>query len=150
MSIAGRTTLICACLNNSPIYQMSVYLAPKTITDKIDRTRRIFFWQGGRTKKKYHLVKWTKICKSKKKGGLGIKDLRKMNVSLLAKWWWKLEMRMGCGRKLSLQNTSKEELSSLCPINPLIPPCGMIFSKLRSYIFRGEELKSGMEKRCRF
>jgi hypothetical protein len=35
------------------------------------------------------------ICKSKKKGGLGIKDLRKMNVSLLAKWWWKLEQEDG-------------------------------------------------------
>jgi hypothetical protein len=45
--------------------------------------------------KKYHLVKWVKICKSKKKGGLGIKDLREMNVSLLAKWWWKLEQEDG-------------------------------------------------------
>ena len=25
------------------------------------------------------------------RGGLGIKDLRKLNISLLAKWWWKLE-----------------------------------------------------------
>lgn len=31
MSMAGRSTLICACLNNSPIYQMSMYLTPKTI-----------------------------------------------------------------------------------------------------------------------
>jgi len=37
------------------------------------------------------LVKWEIICKSKKKGGLGVKDLEKMNVSLLCKWWWKLE-----------------------------------------------------------
>lgn len=88
MSIAGRSTLISACLNNSPIYQFSVYLAPKTISDKI---RRTFFWQGGGTKRKYHLVRWVKICKSKKKGGLGIKDLKKMNLSLLTKWWWKLE-----------------------------------------------------------
>jgi len=52
-------------------------------------------WQGSGTKKKYHLGKWVKICRSKKKGGLGIKDLRKMNVSLLAKWWWKLEQEEG-------------------------------------------------------
>lgn len=31
------------------------------------------------------------MCKSKKKGGLVIKELRKMNISLLCKWWWKLE-----------------------------------------------------------
>jgi hypothetical protein len=36
-----------------------------------------------------------KICKSKKKWGLGIKDLRKMNASLLTKWWWKLEKEDG-------------------------------------------------------
>lgn len=36
-------------------------------------------------------MKWIKICKSKKNGGLGIKNLRKMNISLLTKWWWKLE-----------------------------------------------------------
>jgi hypothetical protein len=40
-------------------------------------------------------VRWTKICKSKKKRGLGIKDVRKMNLSLLSKWWWKLEMESG-------------------------------------------------------
>jgi len=51
MSIVGRSTLICSCLNNSPIYQMSVYMCPKTISDKIDKIRRTFFWQGGGTKK---------------------------------------------------------------------------------------------------
>lgn len=66
---------------------MSVYLLPKTIIEKMDKIRRTFFWQGGAAKKKYHMVKWEIICKSKKKGGLGIKDLRKMNVSLLCKWW---------------------------------------------------------------
>jgi hypothetical protein len=40
-------------------------------------------------------VRWTIICKNKKKGGLGIKDVRKMNLSLLCKWWWKLEVESG-------------------------------------------------------
>jgi hypothetical protein len=46
-------------------------------------------------KKKYHLIGWPKICKNKKKGGLGIKNLRKLNVSLLCKWWWLLETENG-------------------------------------------------------
>jgi hypothetical protein len=35
-------------------------------------------------------VKWSEICKPKKEGGLGVKDLRLMNASLLSKWRWKL------------------------------------------------------------
>jgi hypothetical protein len=31
------------------------------------------------------------IAIPKRKGGLGIKDQRRMNLSLLCKWWWKLE-----------------------------------------------------------
>jgi hypothetical protein len=41
--------------------------------------------------RKYHVVKWTLICRPKEKGGLCIKDLEKMNISLLTKWWWKLD-----------------------------------------------------------
>ena len=98
--MAGRATLISASLNNSPMYHMSVYLLPKTIIKNMDKIRRSFFWQGGGTKKKYHLVKWETICKSKKYGGLGIKDLRKMNISLLCKWWWKLEKEEGLWQEI--------------------------------------------------
>jgi hypothetical protein len=72
-----------------------MYFLPETITERLDKQRRIFFWQGGSTKRKYRLLKWAVICKSKKKGGLGIKDIRKMNISLLCKWWWKLENEDG-------------------------------------------------------
>jgi hypothetical protein len=68
---ADRSTLICSSLNNSPIYHMYIYLLPKTVVKDL----RTFFWQRGQTKRKYHLLRWTKICKSKKKGGMGIKDI---------------------------------------------------------------------------
>jgi hypothetical protein len=66
----------------------------------MDRTRKRFFWQGGGEKRKYYLVKWDKITRSKQKGGLGIKDLRKMNISLLCKWWWKLEHEEGLWQEI--------------------------------------------------
>jgi hypothetical protein len=74
---------------------MSIYLLPKTVIKEMDKVRRTFFSQGGHTRRKYHLIKWIKVCKSKKKGGLGIKDVRKMNLSLLCKWWWRLEKESG-------------------------------------------------------
>ena len=65
MSIAGRTTLIGASLNNSPIYHMSIYLLPKTTVSKLEKIRRSFFWGG--TKKKYHLIKSKKCVRARKK-----------------------------------------------------------------------------------
>jgi len=67
ISIAGRTTLINSSLSNSFIYDMSMYLLPKTMVDSLDNKQiRTFFWQGGGVKRKYHLVRWPILCKSKK------------------------------------------------------------------------------------
>ena len=38
--------------------------------------------------------------KQEKKCGLGIKNLKKMNVSLLCKWWWKLEKEDGLWQRI--------------------------------------------------
>ena len=100
LSKAGRTTLINSSLTSSFIYHMSMYLLPKTVTDELDKQRRTFFWQGGSTRKKYHLVRWEKICKSKKKGGLGIKSTREMNFSMLSRWWWRLDKESGIWQDL--------------------------------------------------
>ena len=100
LSMAGRNTLINSSLSTTFIYHMSMYLLPKTTSKALDKHRRRFLWQGNSLKKKYHLVKWNIVCKNKKKGGLGIKDIRKMNISLLCKWWWKLETEDGLWQTL--------------------------------------------------
>lgn len=76
MPIVGRSTLISSSLNNSPIDHVSVYLLHKTIVSKMDKNRRSFFWQGGETKKKYHLLNWGKICKSKEKRWFGDQEFK--------------------------------------------------------------------------
>jgi hypothetical protein len=70
---------------------MSMYLLPKTTIEKLDMKRKNFVWQGGGDMKKYHLVNWPRACVEKINGGLGIKSPRSLNISLLCKWWWKLE-----------------------------------------------------------
>jgi hypothetical protein len=100
LSYGGKLILLNACLSCIPTYAMSMYLLPKTVVKKIDIVRKRFFWQGGANKRKYHLVKWAVITKPKKKGGLGVKDLRKMNISLLCKWWWKLENEEGLWQEI--------------------------------------------------
>jgi len=77
-------------------------------------------------KKKYHLVKWTKITKPKDKGGLGIKDLRKMNISLLCKWWWKAENGTGIWQDIIRKKYLKKGGISQLKKAIRIPLCGMI------------------------
>ena len=95
LSIAGRTILINSSLSTTFIYHMSMYLLPKTVTARLDKQRRTFFWEDNSIKRNYHLIKWSTICQSKEKGGLGIKSIGKMNISLLCKWWWKLDNEKG-------------------------------------------------------
>jgi hypothetical protein len=35
-------------------------------------------------------VKWNVVCRPKSSGGLGVKDIRVVNISLLSKWRWRL------------------------------------------------------------
>ena len=39
--------------------------------------------------RRIHLVSWGVACRSKEKGGLGIKSLTMMNKVLLGKWGWR-------------------------------------------------------------
>lgn len=51
-------------------------------------------------RKKYHLVNWHKVCAEKNNGGLGIKNLRVLNISLLCKWWWRLKNENGTWQEI--------------------------------------------------
>ena len=87
LSIGGRVTLLNSVLSAIPIYWLSVFKMPTKIRMRIDKLRRRFLWYGGDSvRKKYCLVSWEAVCKSKNQGGLGILDLSRLNQSLLAKW----------------------------------------------------------------
>lgn len=45
-------------------------------------------------------VKWKTVCQPKSKGGLGVKDVRAVNLSPLAKWRrWLLQMIVPFGKR---------------------------------------------------
>lgn len=39
-----------------------------------------------------HLIKWIDVCQSKRKGGLGIRNLSSLHRALLGKWIWRFVM----------------------------------------------------------
>jgi hypothetical protein len=66
---------------------MSLRLLHKTNKEGLEKPIRRFLWAGNGKKKKYHLVKWKLICKPQCKGGMGMKNFSKFNISLGCKWW---------------------------------------------------------------
>jgi hypothetical protein len=73
-----------------PIFHLSFLKLPCKVRKKIVRIQMEFLWGGAMGGKKVSWVKWSMVCKEKKKGGLGVRDIDLVNVSLLAKWRWRL------------------------------------------------------------
>jgi hypothetical protein len=91
LSQAARTTLIKSVANAIPSYTMSLFLLPKGFCKEINSLLRKFWW-GFPQDKKHNLsfLAWDNICKPKTLGGLGIRNMETMNLSLLAKLGWKI------------------------------------------------------------
>ena len=56
---------------------------------RLEKIQRDFLWGGGASQSKLHLVNWSIVCMEKKDGGLGIKNLSRLNKALLGKWCWR-------------------------------------------------------------
>jgi hypothetical protein len=82
--------LINSVLSNLTFYMLSFFEVPNKVLKKLDQFRSRFFWQSGQERKKYRLTKWKVICRPVEQGGLGVKDLKVQDKSLLSKWWYRL------------------------------------------------------------
>ena len=103
---AGKVILMNSILTSLPIFQCSVLLAPKTITNRINELLRRFLWEGGRNnEKKLHLVGWDKITRPKIEGGLQIRDVATQNLAMGGKILWNLIT----GRKTWSKQTLKKK-----------------------------------------
>jgi hypothetical protein len=91
-------------------------------------------------KRKYHLVKW-QVCKSKKKCGLGIKNLWKMNIALLCKWWWALETGNGLWQEIVKVKYVKGSPICLIPNRINDSPIWKDLMKVRQIYLRGRGIK---------
>ncbi|KAK2413278.1 hypothetical protein QL285_036006 [Trifolium repens] len=90
VSLGGRIVLINAVLNAIPIFYLSYMKMPLKVWKELVKIQRAFLWAGLSKTSKTCWVKWEVICRPKKEGGLGVRDLRLVNISLLSKWKWKL------------------------------------------------------------
>lgn len=86
LSYGGRLVLIRACLASIPIYLLSVIKFPAWAIHAIESQMAHCLWDNYDGHKKYHLANWELVSMKKQYGGLGIPNLRDLNLALLASW----------------------------------------------------------------
>jgi hypothetical protein len=96
LTYGGRVTFINSALSPLLIYALCVLKIPLQIIEFVDRARRHCLWRKSedREEKTYSLAAWDLVCRPKKKGGLGIMDLKVQNQGLLLKYLHKFYHKM--------------------------------------------------------
>ncbi|KAM0915215.1 hypothetical protein ACQ4PT_010987 [Festuca glaucescens] len=85
----GRTILVQTTLCAIPIHAMMSLDIPPKILDALRKICRAFLWKGRQEVKCGHcLVAWDKVASPKSLGGLGIPNLRLLNLALCCRWAW--------------------------------------------------------------
>lgn len=100
LSSGGRLVLIKSTLSAMPIYAMFSLDIPAKVVGGIDKICRGFLWRGWKEARGGHcLVAWDRVCSSVEFGGLGLPNLRLLNIALRARWCWlrKVKPRTGLG-----------------------------------------------------
>ncbi|KAE8802776.1 putative TdLSC37 protein [Hordeum vulgare] len=90
-----RTVLINSSLSSLLLFLVSFYTLPKTLHHEIATVQARFFWAGDGDKQKYHMVRWSEICKPRDHGGLGIMSSKRINIALLTRWLWRISRGEG-------------------------------------------------------
>jgi len=86
LSFGGRIVLLNSVINAIPIFYLSFLRMSVKVWGRLVRIQREFLWGGVEGGKKISWVRWSKVCQPKILGGLGIRDIRLVKLSLLAKW----------------------------------------------------------------
>ncbi|XP_026444502.1 uncharacterized protein LOC113344808 [Papaver somniferum] len=82
-----KLVLIKSVISSYLLHSMAVYKWPCTAIKTVERAIRNFLWSGDAEKRKYYTVLYEDLCRSRRKGGLGLKKLNDVNRAMLMKLW---------------------------------------------------------------
>ena len=83
VSLGGRVVLLNSVINVIPIFYMFVMKMSVSVWNKVVRLQRNFLWGGVKRSRSIPWVSWAIVGKP------GVRDLRQVNLALLAKWRWR-------------------------------------------------------------
>jgi hypothetical protein len=83
---SSRLVLIKSCLASIPVNLLSFIKFPKWAIKLIESQMAHCLWNDGENAHKYHLASLKQLAMKKEYGGLGIPDLRDLNICLLGSW----------------------------------------------------------------
>ena len=89
LSREGRLVYVQAVISASVVYQLLALDVDPWFNKAVDRLRRGFLWAGADDAKGgCCAVAWHLVCQPKSLGGLGLRNLRLLNVALRTRWLW--------------------------------------------------------------
>lgn len=88
LSFAGRCLLIKTVITRNVIFWTSTFLLPKGCIKRIESLCSSFLWSGSVEGRANAKVSWTTVCLPKEEGGLGLRNFRIWNLTLLLRLAW--------------------------------------------------------------
>ncbi|XP_043689263.1 uncharacterized protein LOC122640174 [Telopea speciosissima] len=90
LSTGGRVTLLKHVLSSIPIHVLATLIPPKAVIRRLYGIFADFLWGCSEWGKRRHWVCWRKFCRPLQEGGLGVRLLEDVGLSLRLKGLWKV------------------------------------------------------------
>lgn len=90
LSYAGRLQLINSVISSLANFWMAAFHLPSRCLKEVERICSAFLWLGPDLNSRKTKIAWSKICKTKKEGGLGIRPQKEMNEVSVLKLIWRI------------------------------------------------------------
>ncbi|KAL0461555.1 UNVERIFIED_CONTAM: hypothetical protein Slati_0043100 [Sesamum latifolium] len=92
LSFAARVKLIKSVLMTMNVYWAMAFILPKGIIRKIKKRLWAFLWKGV-SNVGYPKVAWSQVCKPVTEGGMGVREIRALNLAMMSRRLWDVVTR---------------------------------------------------------